>query len=76
MSLEQELRAAGFADLGELEGRLRGWLQDEADSLAICTCGSEDIEGACVSCGDLKCGACAVLAGDGIQCEDCRWGRD
>lgn len=43
---------------------------------ATCSCGSSEIEGACVRCGDLVCGRCAILAGlEGVCCEACRFGR-
>jgi hypothetical protein len=59
----------------ELERELREFFESEADDLPTCSCGDPDIEGACVTCGELRCGRCSVIAGDGIQCEDCRWGR-
>jgi hypothetical protein len=42
---------------------------------AVCSCGSLEVMGRCVWCGDLVCGSCAVGAGDGVCCEGCWFGR-
>jgi hypothetical protein len=64
--------------LDDFEQRLRDWLStDEAsEALDYCSCGSVEVEGACVDCGELRCGSCSVLTRFGLLCEDCRFGAN